>query len=1330
MTGVNGQGRLDMIIDRKRCVRILLTSIILSVLVSCITFIDTKAVQAASTETADIRLIFTTDLHGRLTTKDYELDQNYNTGSLAKAYTLIQQARSEKRTNNSFTFDLGDVLYDYTTENIYSMNPNSIQPIFQAMATMGYDAITLGNHEFDYGYDYIMNQMKKSGLADICVVSNVSDVRKGKTFFKDNMIISRKVTAKSGKAVTLKIGIIGETVPVLSAKRGNYIGILAAEDIVENTKKQAKALKKQGADIIVVLAHSGFGTENPTAFSKNAAYALTKIDEVDVVLSGHEHKMFPSTDVNSAAYYNLPGVDKKTGLVNGKNLVMANDKGQSIGIVDLTVKKTGQSTQITQRESSVRKVTTSTRADTTIGQFFGEWEEAFSQAAKNIAGQIKMNQSLNNYFGLVEDTSTIQLFNNAKINYALEYVNSQNTKYKNYPVIAASNHNRYGQLSADDYANITGQITEANLSAIAPFNRYLFLYEITGSQLREWLEWSASAYESIHGNVQWTDETMNTLMKQYGIKSLIQEEWLDEWSSFYIFDGISYTINPSAQPRYNYDGKQINQTNRIYNLTYNGTAVTDTMKFVLATESITGTRFDVLKPIENKAIRKGINITLNVLLDYVKQLDKVGDIIPYANENWKISLPIRHEFILKLSKDAAFNKEDLDFTLENIYEDDNYIYYKGTSRIRSADQDGPSIVLASSNRYTTNQDIDIAVAAYDSSGIEQLKYLLGDHGISSFQWSQGNEIRNGTFTVSQNGVYTVYGKDSLGNESVTKIKVDNINHSVIQIPLITSYTNRMSNITGVAIPGSTVYFTTSDGEYTVKVKEDGTFTYPLPSQKAGDIVVVHAVDDVGRSSDKVELVVNRTGPNMPLVNELTNTTILISGNTKDTVATMVAEIGRTVYVAENGGEEIYKTSQRYDPNKTIVKTNVVIHKNGTFSIEIPPKNSNVLVTVYGIDFAGRTSKVHSGRTEHVAPNPPLIYAVTDGENQIYGRVPLLGEEDAYNILLTVNGTTYETITDAQGYYTVKTSHLNQGEKIKVVATDQVDGKVRKSAAIQYTIRDVANYMPKTGNVYVFLDEVTNKSSMITGHSYRGNIQLILKIGDQIQEIVTDSNGDFSVGLESPLAIGTQISVVMRGDQYGITESAVQKVVLGIPDAPLILNKNIYNTTKNIIIVAKEKVTAYLVVKDKQYEMKEYIYEEGLEEYQYQFVIDNVNSGNTLRAYTRNAAGKSPEVEMRIIQRAPNTPKIESIDTNTELIQGTVHLILEQGTDKGTVPTVANTGTKVYAQIGKKRYQAKIQNDGTFEIKIPKQKHKTSVSVWAENAMGRGPVGKVTVKLGK
>ena len=119
------------------------------------------------TETVDLRILGTTDLHGQLDSYDYEQGVDYNNGGLARVLDLINKTKAELPGTNTITLDAGDVLFDYSTEYIFSADQEAIQPIYKAMKLVGYDAITLGNHDFDYGYDYILRQLDGSGLRDI-----------------------------------------------------------------------------------------------------------------------------------------------------------------------------------------------------------------------------------------------------------------------------------------------------------------------------------------------------------------------------------------------------------------------------------------------------------------------------------------------------------------------------------------------------------------------------------------------------------------------------------------------------------------------------------------------------------------------------------------------------------------------------------------------------------------------------------------------------------------------------------------------------------------------------------------------------------------------------------------------------------------------------------------------------------------------------------------------------------------------------------------------------------------------------------------------------------
>lgn len=1209
---------------------------------------DGKA-EAAAADRADIRFVFTTDLHGRLTTKDYELNKSFQTGSVAKAYTLIQGARAEKPDGNTFTFDLGDVLYDYTTETIYGMEPETVQPIYKAMAKMGYDAVVLGNHEFDYGFDYIMQQMTDSGLRDICVVSNLKYSKSKSHVFEENMILSRKVTTQNGKQVTVKIGVIGETVPVLSKKRENYIGTLIAEDIVDNTTEQAKKLKSQGADVVVVLAHSGFGAENPAEFSKDASYALTKIPEVDVVLGGHAHTQFPSQSSAVSSYYNYNGVDKNTGLVNGKNLVMANDKGQSIGVADITLEMEGKNKKIVKRSSAVRNVKSTTPASSMVEQAFGKWKEYFEEVSANTVGTLEGGQKLENYFGLVEDSSVMQLLNNAKISYGIKTL-ADNANFQNHPIVAVSNYVRYGQLSADDFVSLTGNLTEGNLSALAAFNKYVFLYEVSGYQIKEWMEWSASAYETTSKTKTWSDETMNRLMKEKGLKSLVSEEWLDEWSSFYVFDGISYSIDPSVEPRYDFYGKKINSTNRIKNITYNGVPVTDTMKFVLASEPLTGSKIGALQGIENNFITKGITTNIKVLMDYVKQLGAMGPIKAEKDNNWSLKLPASYQYIVKASRDAVINKSVNKWYQGDAGTSDQYSYYIGKGTEGAADTDGPNVVVASTNGRVTNKNIRISVRATDMSTIKKLTYLPGKYEKEFFRYGVAETIKDNSFTVIENGIYTVYAEDEWGNGTIEYVNVDNISTSVLQIPVIKSYTNRMSTIQGTAEPNATIYFITDDGkEYESTVKENGTFSFSLPSQDAGKQVVTYVKDSSGRVSSKVVLDVKRTGANQPYAEKVSNVQSAVRGKTNDRNTGVIMTAGDIVYVPR-GGTEDYKISDKFDEKKTIVETDINVESSGNYTIKVPPLTNGTVVWVFGMDSANRGSKGYKRIVEYAGPNAPVLYPVCDMETSVKGRVPFMKKDKVTEVVVSVGGMNYDVEPDTAGYFSLDEVVLSPQLPISVYAKGigAEEGTTASSAVIYDTVKNTEDFAETEFDPFLSIEQLDNKSTQISGH-YDGEAeaQLILSVGGVISQITTEDNGNFTIPLPERLNAGTKVTALARMEYGEIFETSVQSVKVGKPDKPEVLTEEIDNITEEIQIATTEKGRVEIHLGKKKFISKESVFDNMTKRYVFTVKITKCEPKDKLKVYSFNSAGSSDAVEI-IVKENPDAKDLkDKKDTKTD-----------------------------------------------------------------------------------
>jgi len=1293
-------------------------------------------------ETVMLRIIGTTDLHGQLKSFDYEQGVDYNNGGLARAYYLIKKTKAEMPDGNTIVVDVGDSLYDFTTEYIFSANQEAIQPIFKAMKLVGYDAITLGNHDFDYGYDYILKQLDGSGLRDITVVSNVTDARTGEHPFLENMLITRKLKTKSGKEVEVKIGIMGHTIPHLTGKTHSYDGILIGEDIVENAKKQAEKLKEMGADIIIAVSHTGIGPENPELNFKNVAYALSKIDDIDVIVCGHEHNLFPTND-STSSYYKLSGVDKSTYLMNGKNVVMAGSRGSAIAVVDLVLEVKGNSVNIADRKSELRMVTEkNTKEDSTIASMYGEWEEKLLDYSKEVLGKLEPGALIHNYFGLLADNTAIQLLNDAKINYALKQIKADKKEYIDYPIVAASTYESFGAESADDFVSISDEITEANLASLQNYNSYIYVYTITGKQLKEWLEWSASAYETIGKNTRWSDSTMSSLMEQTGLKSLIREEWLNDWSHFYVFDGISYEIDPSKEPRYNFSGNIISDNRRVSNVRYQGREVTDDMELLIATNKITKPTV-ANKGVDGQVVLKGFVRSQSILGDYVKQLSASGSIIPQVDYNWKLKLPESYKFIIKVPYYAGDIFEGTPWYVSYLTQKDQYKYYIASYPRESEDTLPPHMVIAPLITHPTASSYEIAVQAADDSEVVNLKYISGEDDIDSNIWYVAKSVPSKGFTVDKNGIYSVYAEDANGNKVIRKVVVNNFNDNLLPRPTVNNYTNRKSKISGKAEPNTTLVIETPGKTYEVKVGSSGTFSVALPGQLAETYITVYVKDEKRNlESERVSVRINRTGPNQPQVNPLYNNMDYITGNARDDVMAVVAIIDDTAYITGKNGRKLFEANTEiYNPSLKIVETEGEISPDGQFILIIPPQAAGTSVKVYTIDHVSRNSRAATVSVNEAGPNAPVVNEVSNIEKTLTGYIPSASK--VYNVELHLDGKVYKTKTNKSGEFTFTfNDQLYAGQTLLVVASDYKNNKERASYPVEVTVNDIESYV-KPDSARLTINRVTNKSYLISGYNYSGgDVYIAITQGEgkdfksKIYRVTTSDTDSYVYELEEKLDIGTKIYAMARFDDGNILVAKSITVVAGRPYAPA-LAKVITNTDKEVRVIAEKDCLVTLTIGKKTYTSDKYLYDESTGQYIYTFAVDREVSGTTVTVTASNESGTSEALNTKIVKVAPDAPKVDPVYEGKKKITGTVELLdyaVSSGDGSQEVPKefkdaparVAETQTTVYAQIGNKKYKGNIDNDGNFTIEIPSQKEGTVIKVWGMNKAGRGPLTKIKV----
>jgi hypothetical protein len=351
--------------------------------------------------------------------------------------------------------------------------------------------------------------------------------------------------------------------------------------------------------------------------------------------------------------------------------------------------------------------------------------------------------------------------------------------------------------------------------------------------------------------------------------------------------------------------------------------------------------------------------------------------------------------------------------------------------------------------------------------------------------------------------------------------------------------------------------------------------------------------------------------------------------------------------------------------------------------------------------------------------------------------------------------------------------MEAGQKVEVFATEKIEDKVRTSATMKYQVQSIQKYIADNTEQSVYFNEINNKSISITGTSFYEKTNIMLKVDGDIYLVKTDSSGNFEYPLDHTLKAGVKVVAAIRSAYSNDIKAVSYSVLVGKPYRPEILNKTVYNTTKYITVLSREKGSVTIEVGEDSYTSKQYTYNEELERYVFEVEIENVNSGSILKVFATNSAGNSTALEVPVEVKAPDAPTVEPVTTDTTVIKGTIQIVTLQDTSTNTtdevsgddindnnttdnnttdnsttenstsenstidnntnttetkdtedetqvVSMVESTGAKVYAKIGKKTYKGVIKEDGTFEIKIPKQKAGTEILIWGSNNQGKGP----------
>ncbi len=590
----------------------------------------------ASEDVVKLRFLETTDLHTNITNYDYFQDKVDNTIGLTKVATLIKQHRAEAGADNTFLFDNGDTIQgtpfgDYVRE-VHQNNPGTFEhPMYKAMAALDYDAVTLGNHEFNFGLEFLYDVMEGSKGKLRFVTSNVKDLEGNPIVSKFNVdgqevqIIERTVTDTDGETHTIKVGVFGVVPPkIMSWDSGNLQGRVTAENIIPSAREAVSKLKARGADVVVALAHSGIGESAALADEQrddeeNVGYALTKIDGLDMVMTGHQHGRFPDANGMFASF---PNVDMAKGTINGKPVVMANNQGKDLGVIDFELEKVDGAWRVLDATAKLDTITANTPVDAEIQALIEDDHRATIEYINRPVGEIQ--DDIQSYFALVRDDSSVQFVTNAQkwfVEKELE-TNPDLAPYKGLPLLSAGAPFKAGGRELTDagyYTNIPkGQIALKNVADLYVYPNTLEVVKVTGQDVMDWLEMSAGAYKEVKAD---GEPLLNLAFRSY---------------NFDILDGLTYEIDVTGPAKFDVGGKLVNASaNRVKNVEYNGKPITMDQEFLVATNNYRAgsSSFPGLNG-GNSIVYRSAYETRNVISDYI--IASRGAVDYKADDNWKV----------------------------------------------------------------------------------------------------------------------------------------------------------------------------------------------------------------------------------------------------------------------------------------------------------------------------------------------------------------------------------------------------------------------------------------------------------------------------------------------------------------------------------------------------------------------------------------------------------------------------------------------------------------------------------------------------------------------
>lgn len=507
---------------------------------------DTRLFMDDVSAPAFVRILATSDVHMHVKAHDYFADSPLPTGALEALAPVIASARREAEANGGVCVlvDNGDLLQGTPLAEKLATDPTAEtpHPVAQVINALSYDALGLGNHDFDYGLDYLA---KFATDVRAAVVSSNLRLNAPADWLMPTVMLD-----KGGVQIGL-LSVLPQRTEIWAHAHLNGRGSIA--DMTQTCREAAAQLRAEGADVVIALAHTGIGT----CPQENALSMIAAEGAVDALIGGHTHARLP-----------LPGDPE---CLNGIPAVIPGYAAEVLGCIDLHLSRTPDSgVTITQTRAQLLAPDYAAPTCPDAAEAFAFVDHAHRATCAALDEPLGATPyPLTTYMAQIQPTYMLDV--TAAAMQAAMRGAIMGTEYDDLPVLAAVSPSRCGGTGGPlNYTDIpAGPLRRRHVAELHFFPNDIWGVPVTGAELRDWLERAAFTFSA---------------PEDRAAQGLLSPE-----APGFDFDtlyGLDYEIDPSGPARFTKNGVLVDPDHhRIHNLTHAGKPITDADRFLVATSS-------------------------------------------------------------------------------------------------------------------------------------------------------------------------------------------------------------------------------------------------------------------------------------------------------------------------------------------------------------------------------------------------------------------------------------------------------------------------------------------------------------------------------------------------------------------------------------------------------------------------------------------------------------------------------------------------------------------------------------------------------------------------